>query len=731
MPTTLNINDLPPFSQIYNSQEFMNLLPDKQAEVKAKYYKAWESTLPDGDHSEVKKTFDDRYPLGEQHPLYKSSGVIGETAKQGPGAFAPGFIAGVKGTLRQPVTIAAKATQAITGGAEWATKWLDSVSSKIKQERAQAEVNPAFSAGKLTGEIAAQAPLTMLPAGRISSTLGRTVAEGALSGALTPTTKEESVLGRTAGGALMGGSLGMLGAARNKAGAIFADTPIDAYGAEMRALEPQYPGTNLRASQLHAPGTAGRAGLGAVEGVVAQVPFAGGRKAAAQEVAAQEAGFKKFFQETTGYNYDDYVALDAAGAPQLDARRKLVQNVKDTFGKMKQFVGKKYEARDNMLNQVVRSNPNLPDVEMDNFYLKAIELDKKYGPEYLAGVLDPGLAAKVAGTVDANLFRLSIKDAFELEKSLKGIARKTTTRAIGQNTSKEALHDMAELSKALNDDLEKYTTQNTVVQPVMDLHKKANAAYAKHIVPRYNVPQIREIALSRLDNIDPNDIVKVFTTRGNLSSTGTIMKTTNLEGKQLVKAEALQEIVKKSYDGTTFNADKFIGNISRIFGDDPRYSNLRAILTPNEKKEFQGLLKIYEAGKSAGKNLKALESPTSMGRLSTAAGLSAAAGAGAAISGDDSESAGGRVTRGIGMAGILIGGSKATFWLLSSNVGRRLLATASSTKVGTPAWDRLTKQIEGFIIGSSVKAATSVSQEHAAKRKSKETQSGIDMLLAQ
>jgi hypothetical protein len=167
------------------------------------------------------------------------------------------------------------------------------------------------------------------------------------------------------------------------------------------------------------------------------------------------------------------------------------------------------------------------------------------------------------------------------------------------------------------------------------------------------------------------------------------------KGKQLAKAEILNELFRSSYEGQVFRADKFIANMENMFGNDPKYQSIRKILSPDEMSTLEGLTKLYKQTYDVGINVQRLQGQNALNRLSAGATMSGAAGAAEALSGGGLQN----TSKAITFAGGLSGWGNMYLTLLSSEPGRRILMAASRAEPGSKALQAVADRAEAMAMG--------------------------------
>lgn len=433
------------------------------------------------------------------------------------------------------------------------------------------------------------------------------------------------------------------------------------------------------------------------------MPLSKARQMEFDRLKGQTTEFENFFEGVTGYNYKDYNLIDPISQkPVIDAKRTLSSHLKGAFLNIKKQVSKLYDDRDDILETVIKNHAKnkkgvpLPDVDLNNFANTLNNLINN-DPNYLNSFnLTPESMKIVNQVLTRGPASVDVRGLFKLERELKGISRKTTSKVIKSNVGRIDNKILRDMIDAIDSDKSEFLKAHKEYQPVLDADEIARRAYREEIAPRNDIPQLRKLMYEKASQFKYENIMDAFLNKKDIHSPKILMDTLKKRpaGIKLAKAEALNDLYRKSFDGDVFMADKFVDNLNNLHSKDPRYNPLRVILK-DEMPYLDGLAKILNQSYNVGTNVKQLSGSRAPTRATTGTVMSGLGASAGALSGAPMSN----VKRGLLFAGQASGLTNLYFSLLSTNVGRKLYLAASKLKVGDPGLQKLSEEAHKMTIG--------------------------------
>lgn len=507
--------------------------------------------------------------------------------------------------------------------------------------------------------------MTALPSTRGLSFIPRVAAESAMQGGLEAarlpdpgeTRLQNAALGAGSGVAAEG--LSSLGA---KTVNTFLDRPYDAATRNLvdTAKPNKIPITYADTDQL------GSSVARRVAGATERVPILGSGGTRTKQSIRADKGTQQFIDEMypTGMTRD---------TPEIDKQVFLSDAIKDKYKEVRNAAGAKYAA-------IPPANPATP-VDMTISGTKAAQLRAEF-PTILT---DPDIPASTKSVIERlaeeGQVPQSITDVIDADKALGKLIRQEKARLVRSGGSEEKLKMLKELRGGLKQDTYAWA-QQTGQTDFMDALLEADRNFATTVMPFRNNPVTRKVLY---EAFDPDRLFAAVTRKNAPGLAKDINALMTPAGTQLRQAEALKAVYDSSFDGTTFMPQKFVNNLKAKLG-----STTETLFTPKQKEQLQGWVNLLEHIGAAGPGAKATSPGFSSQVASGISGGAITAGTMYGLSKDPATTL--LALKGVG---VVLTSAK----LFTTDVGRRLLTSASTLKPGSKELNRFVVQADKLLKG--------------------------------
>ena len=507
------------------------------------------------------------------------------------------------------------------------------------------------------GQMAATAPLMLLPGGAASSALtrmGNAAVQGGAAGYLTPTTEDESVANNMLIGAGAGagasGALSALGKGFNAVAGNFTGKAGELYAAAKAA------GVPLTAGELMNSPT-----LKKVETLLENLPIVGTSRFRTKQAEA---------------------TLGAARNAVDDLRPAGVDDVGDAIhGSLRRVLsGNKVEAR-TLYDAVEQAalQPGVTAIAPNNMRTAALQLLKDYPDIFdrlpagtvkakldaVIGATNPKASAVLGpnGALIIKPAEMTFEETRFLRKQLGNYIDRAakSAGAVGD----DELRQLTALKSGLERDIQQWGSQSENAG-VRKAFEAANAFYRDKVAP-FKDAMINKAAGK---DFDTDTIFRTFVKPGRENLAGKLMGNLDAEGQQAVKYGVLKSAFDKAVDEKTgvFSPLKFANGIDNL----GQANN--AIFSDIERQQLTGLVKVMAAAQRAG---QFMENPPTGNRVAQLL-LGAGGVAGPAIGAFSAQSA---------LAGA--GTAKLMTTLTTTDAGKRFLIAASKLPAESPELDSM------------------------------------------
>lgn len=497
----------------------------------------------------------------------------------------------------------------------------------------------AAKIGRITGNVAATAPVALIPGGAAPGILTRAASaatQGGVAAGLTYTPEGQSRTENVLEGAAIGGGVGGILAAGGKALNALRGAKSTERATELAKLSDEY-NVPLTVGELRGDR------LLKIEQQLENVPFIGIRgdrekQANALKVAAGNV-VNKYAPQTD----------DEVGSIIQKSLQKELKARKDEAGKLYDEVGALSEGK----GPIATNNVN---ATVNNLLQKELQL-----PE---SVRNKAFIDEISSF--ANLDNLDFNSARVLRSRLGSEIRKAKKGTISGSVSDEKVAALTKLKSALEADIEGFA--NAQGGDLLNTYKAANQNYIERVVP-FKDPSVRKATSS---DFDTDTIVKSFLKPDRQKLAGKLVNNLDQEGQTAVKYAVLKSAFDNATDGKTpFSPLKFANDLDRL----GKANNV--VFAPQEKTQLDGFIKLARAAERAGQYAATPMTGYTPGNiLVNAAGVGGAA----ALGGPSGVAAATAITYGL---------SK----LLTSKLGRTLLTKASGLNDDSPELLKLLKNI--------------------------------------